>query len=106
MKRAAEIASTSPEPIVRPFFILLLLLCATFEIACAWPAAATPRPATTIDWVRTVDGWERSSAWRLAPPPPGARLHPLLVAALELLAALFVLVAYAREPENDAPARR
>lgn len=45
-----------------------------------------------IDWVRTVDGWENASSLgvgRWTPLP----LHPLVVAATQLLASLMVLVA-------------
>ena len=46
-------------------------------------------------WRRTADGWEQSHTWfrqvELYDPP----LHPLVVATLQALAALFVLTAFA-----------
>jgi hypothetical protein len=52
------------------------------------------RPA--MNWVRTIDGWERPGLWavsRVTPP----RLHPLVVAAGQGLASALVLVAFRRE---------
>jgi len=51
------------------------------------PAQMEPAP-----WVRTVDGWERSDSWyRPMSSPP--TLHPLVVAAAELLISVSALVA-------------
>jgi hypothetical protein len=46
-------------------------------------------------WVRTVDGWERSSVLQPQPEPatPPA-LHPLLVAGFFLSASLLALLAF------------
>ncbi len=55
------------------------------------PASAD---ATQIAWVRTVDGWEPSSVLQLGPRPQGPpKLHPGLVATLQLGVSLFALLA-------------
>jgi hypothetical protein len=59
--------------------------------------SALPR-STTPAWVRTVDGWERPSAW-LATAPNVPRLHPVVVAAGQGLASVLALVAFRREDE-------
>ena len=43
-----------------------------------------------LAWVRTVDGWERSAAWS-AKIPSTPSLHPLVVAAGQLLGSLLAL---------------
>lgn len=46
------------------------------------------------NWVRTADGWERSSNWTpsLAEPPA---VHPLVIAAGQLLVSMLALAAAA-----------
>ena len=44
-------------------------------------------------WVRTVDGWERRSDWATSRPLYDPALHPLVIAALELLVSLAALIA-------------
>jgi hypothetical protein len=63
--------------------------------ACSveWGSEQAMKPA--VEWVRTVDGWERShrvynSIRREVGPP---RLHPLIVAAGQGLASVLALVA-------------
>lgn len=55
---------------------------------------ATPR----LDWVRTAHGWEQSSRWQHLLEDytltPALRIHPLLIALLELLISLAALVAF------------
>ena len=75
---------------MRWIIFLALLLLAVFEVACNWTA---PEPPPAITWVRTVDGWERPARWSLSTPKP-TLLHPAVVASLELLTALFALVAF------------
>jgi hypothetical protein len=84
------ISRHSQAAIVRWIIFLALLLLAVFEVACNWPAS---EPPPSIDWVRTVDGWERPARWRLSTPKP-TLLHPAVVASLELLTALLALVAF------------
>ena len=76
---------------VRWIIFITLVLCALFHVACDWGTGpAEPSPYAS-DWVRTVDGWERPSSWRITGPKP-APLHPLVVASFELLTALLALV--------------
>ena len=76
---------------VRWTIFITLVLCALFHVACNWEAGpAEPSPYAS-DWVRTVDGWEKSSSWQIIGPKP-ARLHPLVVASFELFTALLALI--------------
>jgi hypothetical protein len=53
-------------------------------------------PYVAVQWVRTVDGWERPDSWRLqAAPRPS--LHPLLVAAGQSLLSALGLVLFQRD---------
>lgn len=46
-------------------------------------------------WVRTVDGWEPSSALTTTPATePSPAVHPALVAGFQLGASVFVLLAF------------
>ena len=47
-------------------------------------------------WVRTADGWERPDSWHVEAAQT-SRLHPLVVAAGQGLAALLALAAFQRE---------
>lgn len=52
--------------------------------------------ATTdqVMWVRTIDGWEPSTALTISPLPPGPpKLDPLLVALLQVGLSMFALLA-------------
>jgi hypothetical protein len=50
----------------------------------------------TGQWVRTVDGWERTETWN-ASEVHEPRLHPLVVAAGQGLISVMVLVACRRD---------
>jgi hypothetical protein len=69
---------------------LLLLLVAFAWLACQWPGVRSAESGqATVDWRRTIDGWERFPIQRSIEPyrrPPA--VHPLMVAGLELLVAL------------------
>jgi hypothetical protein len=56
----------------------------------------------TLNWVRTVDGWEHTAVLNpdLLPGTPPA-LHPFLVASFELGASLFVLLAFPRAQKSQ-----
>jgi hypothetical protein len=58
-------------------------------------ADGAERPAR-VEWVRTVDGWERPDSWHLAPVNVPA-LHPLVVAAGQGLLSVFGLVLFQRD---------
>jgi hypothetical protein len=77
--------------LIAPIVLSILL---TF---CPTPLEWVPECSGEIStWRRTADGWEQSHTWfrqvELYDPP----LHPLVVATLQALAALFVLTAFAR----------
>lgn len=82
--------------------IAIVLLGIGF-VSCRWgrSAASVPQAAVAAPWIRTVDGWERVASWQptIAPPP---RLHPLVMAAAEVLVSVLALVATA---PSDLPAR-
>jgi hypothetical protein len=46
-----------------------------------------------VQWVRTVDGWERAGSWFVEPVGRPA-LHPLLVAAGQLMVSVMGLVVF------------
>jgi hypothetical protein len=58
-------------------------------------AGPTPQNTPEQTWVRTADGWERSSVLQpnLNPIGPPA-LHPLLVAGFQVTASLLALLAF------------
>lgn len=79
---------------------IALLLAGLVSLSCRLEglAVAPPTPAAAAQWVRTVDGWERSDRWyadRRTPP----RLHPLVVATGQVLLSVLALVACQREPK-------
>jgi hypothetical protein len=63
-------------------------------------SAPTPTVAGEVPWVRTVDGWERTGSWLASPSQP-PRLHPLVVAAGQLLLSLFALALWCNEGNSD-----
>jgi len=77
-----------------------LWLCQVDGRADVSAAAASDAP-----WVRTVDGWERAS-WLASSSPPPARLqlHPLVIAAAQLLISLLALAMYAWKQADDLSA--
>jgi hypothetical protein len=82
--------------------ILLLLLglgLLSFRIEGRSADLAIPRQQ--LEWVRTVDGWERPNNWvtSLAEPPA---VHPLLVAAGQALVSLFALAAAASPSDRKS----
>jgi len=78
------------------FGILLLLLgIGLLSVRMEGRSAENTLGQQPIEWVRTVDGWERPhNNWRpsLAAPPA---VHPLIVAAAQTLISLFALAAAA-----------
>ncbi|MGE3240151.1 MAG: hypothetical protein AB7G28_24545 [Pirellulales bacterium] len=85
---------------MRSILGILLLLVGAGLVSCRIEGhvsdAQAQRPA--IDWVRTANGWERSSNWSpsLAPRPA---VHPLVIGAGQLLISMLALAAAAR-PES------
>jgi hypothetical protein len=79
---------------MRSILGILLLLFGVGLVSCRIEGRSTDLVivANASDWVRTVDGWERPHNWSpsLAEPPV---MHPLVVAAGQLLVSLFALAA-------------
>ena len=56
------------------------------------------------DWRRTVDGWERASTWDLGKQdtlPTATRIHPGLVASLQLLLSIGSLLAFSHRATSS-----
>ena len=79
---------------MRPIALITIILIATLWGASEirLPAAADPVPRDS-GWRRTRDGWERSSRL-LRQPTAQPSLHPSVVAGLEILLAIFALLAF------------
>ena len=79
---------------MRTILGILLLLIGFGLVACRieGQTSSPPLTLTEVDWVRTVDGWERPQQWTpsLAGPPA---IHPMLLAAAQVLVSVFALVA-------------
>jgi len=52
--------------------------------------------ASALQWVRTANGWEKSTSWT-AVTKPAPRLHPLVVAAGQGLVSVLGLAAFRRD---------
>jgi hypothetical protein len=74
---------------------ILAAVVGTVWVASELPAPDSPAPASCeTRWRRTRDGWERAE--QLLPPIPPPRspgVHPLVLAAAEILGSVFVLAA-------------
>lgn len=75
---------------------ITLLLLGLGSLSCQVAGSVGDGPVTTSarQWVRTVDGWERTDLWRAA-DLYRPRLHPLVVAAGQGLVSVLGLVAFA-----------
>ncbi len=85
--------------IIGTLVILFLIgyLAAHLEMPGARLHASTAEIVVKDEWRRTAAGWESVDTWRhsrLAPPGQSAasRIHPLVVAALQVLVSLFALL--------------
>ena len=87
---------------MRWIVFITFVLCAAHHVACVWPAAAVDPQQHENMWVRTVDGWERPSSWRITSPEPMA-LHPLVVASFELFTGLLALVGLSGAKNKSHP---
>lgn len=72
-------------------------------------ATVTPdsKPAPSLEWRRTVNGWEPSVAWadagsKLAPPAVALNLHPMIVAMLQALISVGALLLFEHTDEDEA----
>lgn len=76
---------------MRSTLLIVAVMMAAAALATRWPADPVGTPAS-LEWVRTVDGWERS-AHLIPVAEHGPRMHPLTLAALQVLAAGVALAA-------------
>jgi hypothetical protein len=78
--------------------MMVLYLASVVELPQAWSNATEAKPVSVSDgWRRTVDGWEKRDQWRYPAgtpdvPPVAWRIHPALVAILQVLVSLFALI--------------
>ena len=79
---------------MRSILAILLLILSAGLLSCRIEGRSLEKtlPVQPAAWVRTVDGWERMDRWSPASKEPPA-LHPLVVAAGQLLVSLFALAA-------------
>ncbi len=74
---------------------LSLILLGVLWLACQVDGSVSRETSVFENdrWVRTTDGWERTSQWKwLASYEPA--LHPLVVATLQLLLTLIAIIAF------------
>lgn len=72
-------------------------LASTIELPQAWSSAGSNEVTLMDGWRRTANGWEFREAWEqpsgaLQITPLAWRIHPFLLAALQVLVSLFALV--------------
>ena len=91
--RAASDAIAAAPPNLRLILGITLLLLGLGSLSCQVQNSVGDGPVMTSagQWVRTVDGWERTELWN-APELHVPRLHPLVVAAGQGLVSVMGLV--------------
>ncbi len=72
-----------------------LLLMGALRLSCDWDVRADGAQGSRGQWVRTVEGWERTDAWFAQQAEP-VKLHPLVVAAGQGLLSVLALAALQR----------
>jgi len=88
-------------PALRRHLFTFLAVCGlSLWISSAERAAGVA--GMTKDWVRTAHGWEPHGVVRVTHDSPPPRLHPGLVAAFQLGASVFCLLAF---PASAVPVR-
>ncbi len=94
--RAVSDAIAAASPNMRLILGITLLLSGLGILSCQVQDSVGDVPAMTpiTQWVRTVDGWERTDRWH-APDLHVPRLHPLVVAAGQGLVSVVGLVVWA-----------
>lgn len=97
---------------MRACLVLFALIAATVALGASYEfrkAAGHTAPASESSvedaWVRTVDGWERSSTLRVQQIFTPKTLHPFTVAGFQILASLFALFAFERNV-SESPGSR
>lgn len=96
--RAASDATAAAPPNLRLILGITLLLLGLGSLSCQVQDSIGDGPVVTPtgQWVRTVDGWERTELWN-APELHAPRLHPLVVAAGQGLISVMGLVICAKD---------
>lgn len=75
---------------------ITLLLGGALQLSCDWDVPVVSAQATQRgQWVRTVDGWERTDGWYVPANSP-IKLHPLVVAAGQGMLSVLALAAFQR----------
>jgi hypothetical protein len=82
---------------------MTLMLAGIGFWSCQFDGLAAPPSVARNEapWVRTADGWERAGSWLATSSATPPKLHPLVVAAGQLLVSLLALAIW----ENDANGR-
>jgi len=91
---------------VRLILGITLLLLGVGTLSCRLDGLAVDLPATRheVDWVRTAQGWERTSAWTSRQTLP-VSVHPLVVAAGQAMLSILALAYFAEDAPNRRPIR-
>ena len=80
---------------------VFLLLLRLGWLASQLPATPEMRQPRTLSWRRTSDGWEHADWLNGGMSRQRPALHPVMVALLLLLFALFALVGFSPETRQD-----
>ncbi len=80
----------------------------TIELPRAWSKASSAQQRMDDGWRRTTHGWERCGTWKLPPAvhdsaPIAWRIHPLAIAAFQVLISLAALAAAERTSRALTP---
>jgi hypothetical protein len=81
--------------------VLVILIVALLSAWISRAERVSGDSTTDHDWVRTSRGWEHRSGFNAARSQPPLPIHPGLIAAFQLGASLFVLLAF---PGRAVPA--
>lgn len=86
---------------MRLIFGIALLLLGVGTLSCRLDGLPVKLPSNPqeVDWVRTANGWERTSAWT-ARETSSVKLNPLVVAAGQAMLSILVLSYYAEDAGN------
>jgi hypothetical protein len=74
--------------------ILIILIVAAISSWISGSEHPASNAAYGAEWVRTADGWESRDVLEPYQTPSPPAVHPLVIAAFQLLASLFFLTAF------------
>jgi hypothetical protein len=80
-------------------FLLVGVAMLSCQVDGPQPPAEVTANRSATKWVRTVDGWERPQSW-YTQPVALPRLHPLVVAAGQILLSALGMAASAHEYDS------